>query len=88
MKDFSWEPYPSNGLVKPGFKNMALFHFNVHSANPSANISDLITSKREFHPTFQAYTSLDPLLSVLDDTKVPYETDAFTQVVYDPSMKR
>ena len=82
VKDFSWEPYPSESGITLGLPMLAVFSFNIQSTNSSTDISDLFTSKSRFSKTFQAYTSIDPLLSVLDDVKIEYVEDGVNKVNY------
>jgi len=88
VKGFNWEPYPANSGVTLGLAMMADFHFNIHSVNHTMDVKDLFTLNRDFVHTFQAFISIDPLLSLLDDTEVEYEAESITKISYDFSKKR
>ena len=88
VMDLNWWPFPQNNGVKLNVLQFVSLHFTIESTMSSFNISQLLQSKNEIDVSMQAYTSIDPVLSELDDVPITFTTLNFTQIKYDSIENR
>lgn len=88
MKNFKWKSYPVNSGVTFDLPQLVSLHYSVESVLSTHNTSQLLESDDEFDVSLQAFSSVDPLLSRLDDTLLTWYTINYTDIKLDSNTGR